>query len=242
MKNSEGKHVKPVIKELKATRSDIGVRSLLTKKRQVKAFTIVKIDYEDRKRTPFDGMVKGMFLGAGDDFFVMLDEDIYKLYDDSAAEIGSVPLSTGKFSGCQPYGFWLMRDDETMSVFDKTGQEIGTVPSEFLKRPKKRTHEMITKFWLSSPNPMTGMFWIRYKKAGQKFLQHPVFISIQSLFRLFKNEGVDPLATEEDPNEGYYFKNAAVQHLGPFLIETTDEAGNVVCITVAGVAPIDEQA
>jgi len=240
MKDAEGKDIKPVIKELKAMRSDIGVSSLLNKKRQVMAFTIVKIAYEDSKRKPFDGMVKGSFLGVGDDFFVMQDGECYKLYDDSAEEIGSVPLSTGKFSGCQPYGFWLKRDDETMSVFDKAGNEIGTVPPEFLKKPKSRPAGLITKFWLSSPNPMTGMFWIRYKKAGNKFFQQPVFISIQNLFRLFKMEGVDPLVTEEDSEEGYYFRKATLQNLGPFLIETTDHTGDEICITVTGVTPLDE--
>ncbi len=232
MKNTEEKQTKPVIKEIKATRSDIGVMTSLTKKRQVMAFTIVKIAYEDNKRKPFDGMVNGRFLGGGDDFFVMQDIDSYKLYDDSAEEIGSVPLTTGKFSGCQPYGFLLKRDDETMSVFDKNAQEIGTVPPEFLKRAKKRADGMITKFWLSSPNSMTGMFWLRQENSKK---QYPVFLSIRDLFTLFKLEGVDPLVVEEDPDKGYYFKKAALQNLGSFMIETSEES----TITVVGVAPSD---
>jgi hypothetical protein len=240
MNKAEEKQAKPVIKEIKVERSDVGLSSSFTKKRQVMAFTIVKIAYEDSKRKPFDGMVKGSFLGAGEDFFVMQDGDCYKLYDDSAEEIGSVPLETGKFSGCQGYGFWLKRDDETMSVFDRTGIEIGTVPPEFLKKSKSRPAGLIAKFWLSSPNTMTGMFWLRYKKAGNKFFQQPVFISIQNLYKLFRIEGVDPLIIEEDPNEGYFFRKAALQNLGPFLIETTDNAGSEVCITVSGVVPFEE--
>ncbi|MEI6645313.1 MAG: hypothetical protein WCP12_04685 [bacterium] len=235
MKQADEKQTKPVIKKITATRSDLGVSLSQNHKRQVMAFTIIKIAYEDNKRTPFDGMVKGTFLGGGDDFFVMQDGDLYKLYDDSAEEIGSLPLTTGKFSGCQPYGFCLKRADETMSVFDKNAQEIGIVPPEFLKRAKKRADGMITKFWLSSPNPMTGMFWIRYEISKKKYQQYPVFLSIRDLFTLFKLEGVDPLVMEEDPDKGYYFKKAALQNLGAFMIETSEES----TITVVGVAPYE---
>ena len=100
--------------------------------------------------------------------------------------------------------------------------------------------DLIRNFWLRSPNAMTGMFWIEYKKPDNQHCRHPVFISIRDLYRLFKTEGVDPLVVEEDESNGYYFSKAVLRNDGSFIVELeSNEQIEVVCIEVLGVTPVE---